>query len=386
MALVGGSNGIFAKTTTNAKGDFRLMGLPEGKLALSFTHEEYQEGHLTGLQPSNKKLQVHVIKLGSISGQVCKSYSKKPLDDFHSCVLESTRNDGADGSTGIPKCDLGEGRFQITHLEPGVAKISVASFGYEAQELPDIPITSGEDTDIGTIYLDGFGRIEGYVTMNGIPLKDDAVKDGIPQAKHVKVSIKQLDPEGGERDSSATPITLADGSFQVEHVPAGLYVVSAAYKHSTSLLKNYISVNVTPGETVRANLELMGSCGIRGVFTKAHEFSYIVRVYEAGKAPSTLIANSDDGCPDAGLFARAWCPSGGDEYEILNLQPGDYDVLGFCSSGIGGVLDPEPICQRVTLRAGQIAELDFDFSSAVPAIRTEEETGRVISINGIPVN
>ncbi len=387
VALVGGANGIFAKTTTNAKGDFRLIGLPEGKLALSFTHEEYQEGHLTGMEPSNKKLQVHVIKLGSISGQVCKSYSKKPFDDFHSCVLELTRNDGADGSTGVPKCDLGDGRFQITHLEPGVAKISVASFGYVTQELPDITITSGEDTDLGIIYLDGFGRIEGYVTMNGVPLKDDAVKDGIPLAKHVKVSITQLDPDGNVRSKRiANPNILTDGSFTIENLSAALYQVQAEYTFSdvhvvaqtTSV--NCMIVNVPPGETVRANIDIMGSCGIRGTYTKVSDFSYIVRVYKAGTAPTIWVDNTESAGNgnDNGLVARTWCPVGENQYEILNLPPGEYDVIGFCSCGLGCTIpgvtyDPEPICQRVTLRNGQIAELNFDFSFVLPPDQQIEE-------------
>ncbi len=400
-----------AESTTDSKGDFQLPKTSKSEVDLKFSRAGYQERLLTKIQWDAENLRVRLSKFGGVSGRVCDSNTGDPLEGFHVRVARLTKPDGTEGSAGVPNSDLGDGHFQVTQVESGVATLWVARFGYLSRKISDVTVALGQETSLGVIHLEAFGAMEGYIKFHGTP-REDAGRGssffGGALARKNSVNLTPLDEDpNGERTNILVldPVKVAykktdrflmwsntytDGYYRIEDIPPGRYLVTAtAMFFETSRYEsiNRTKVSVGPGETIWLNLEMSGSSGLRG--RSSIQEGHIrpeIRVYSQGTAQISLKDSREADYDERLVGVTILDPESG-QYEILNLLPGNYDVAYTCKKQRpesedevwveGGGEDYESgewrsgkttytptferimRFERVTLKDGEVAELDF---------------------------
>ena len=119
------------------------------------------------------------------------------------------------------------------------------------------------------------------------------------------------------------------------------------------------SVDVADGQTVRLDIEIAGSAGIRGTVSAPAGYAMMVFVRGASATEPFSVENASLVINEVLGMAQSG-PDGDGSYEITDLEPGSYNVTAVCMPV--GVQPPQKIPQAsriVTLEEGQSVIVDF---------------------------
>ena len=214
-------------------GSFRLANVPLGNVIV----RAYDGGHAvttTTLEIADCA-KLEPVKLvmsggGSVVG-VARSGDGKPLSGARLTLSE--RSVGF-----VTAMTDEEGRFRFEQLAAGSAHIELSHQGRNA--LQGVEVESGKEVhqDI-TLVADGTGGLRGRVTAGGKPL---------PGVKLVVIA-----GHGRKQGLDAYyPVTGADGTYQVDKLPEGAYIVNVI-SHSASR-----GAPVKPDEVATVDIDLSG--------------------------------------------------------------------------------------------------------------------------------
>lgn len=342
-----------ARTETRVGGDFRLVGLSEGTVDLAFTCTGYQEIRLAGTQVGTSSLRVYLPPQGAICGHVYDARSMRPLEEFQVRVVQLLGPDGTSGAAGVADCTAGDGRFLIRFVDPGVATLSVSAFGYARQEISDVTVASGKETELCG-YLAQMGSIHGCLTVAGIPSEGGG-----------EVRLTPIDT-----DTIAMTVAVdEEGHFLLERVAEGRYIVTVrrwfpAFPGSRHASLNSTEVHVRSGEAVWLDFEMGGTAGVRGRISVPEGYNWVrVVVRDAG----AVSPREGDTVPFGGtedFIAETDSVDAGGYYRILDLPAGVFRLTALC--GWRPDVDTMPTgtkerSQVVAIEDGQVVELDFTF-------------------------
>ncbi|MFM2153168.1 MAG: hypothetical protein RL199_1603, partial [Pseudomonadota bacterium] len=153
---------------TDASGDFRLSGVPEGAQTLVARRAPFADKELDITVPATGSLEVGTLSLeplrgvtGSISGAVhpVGAASKAGVTVYLAGTSISARSDAS-------------GRFSLSPVLPGRYELVAALPGYQTTSLPGIEVTAAQDVSLPELLLtpvgpqhSPFGRIVGRVRL-----------------------------------------------------------------------------------------------------------------------------------------------------------------------------------------------------------------------------
>ncbi|MFN7971413.1 MAG: carboxypeptidase regulatory-like domain-containing protein [Acidobacteriota bacterium] len=201
-----GEDGFGAKS--DASGAFELTGLKAGR----FTLLAVATGYVYAVLPEVEILDGQdregvVIKLergGSVSGTVVRDKDGAPIAGAQVVISE---DEGGLGTV-APAFTDARGRFRMEGLSGKRATLSVSHPEYASRDV-EIALAEHGETAGAVVKLSAGARLKGIVMAGGVPLSGASVSA-----------------------ESGNTVTDASGSFDLDHLPAGLVrlYVSAPYR------------------------------------------------------------------------------------------------------------------------------------------------------------
>ncbi|NOZ84841.1 MAG: hypothetical protein GXP49_00985 [Deltaproteobacteria bacterium] len=150
------------------------------------------------------------------------------------------------GKTGIPDS---KGRFRIDGLAPGVHEVSIEAPHHLKWQRGGIYVPTGEVVNLGEVRLVGArGGLSGHVVLEKRPNQVLDSRSG------VTISIKPVAPGQDALQAGYNTTTERNGSWSIEGLLEGSYVVRAAY--SGFLDSDAVRVDIVGGE-IRAVQDLL---------------------------------------------------------------------------------------------------------------------------------
>jgi protocatechuate 3,4-dioxygenase beta subunit len=321
------------RTTTDAAGQFTIMGLTAGRGAIHADKDGLVRASARVIIPSDDILLLLGAR-GKIAGRVeAPGRSVLPRGEISIWTFREGRDSA---QTTAPTDEAG--RFSAS-VEPGPSILLVAEIhGFGTSEV-ETSVEPGKRREV-VIPIRRGGAIEGVVVsrVSGEPVEDAEVR------LESRMSWTTL------RD-----VVDADGKFDIDDVPEGPVAILARHGDHRSVRQE---IHVIAGDTTTVRIELEGGQGIHGRVSRHGNALPGVRVAVLGTGGSA-VAQVESG--PGGL------------YEILGLAPGEYDVSVNTSGPDGRTL---VLRRRVTVEAGRLTERDLDVGAVLV-------TGRVLR-NGSP--
>ncbi len=288
---------------------------------------------------------------GSIAGLVLDATTRQPIKDLFIQVAHVESSDELPPLHGhLEIDDSQQGAFLIEDISPGTATLWVSADGRGLQEV-QVEVASGQTRNI-TVYLTAAAVLEGYVTLNGNPAQNASVSPWSVETQ--RNAIKQ----GGSQNSAQTN---KEGYYKIQGLKKGTYLVKFAVRlpdlPNSAQAFDQAEIELKAGRSTILDFDFGGSATVRGSFSHPDiELSWYVAVL-----------TGDDAYPDGPAHsgqkvASAWKVEDSGYYEIGNLPPGTYTVIGTCreKSDTGFVAVAEQ-SKTVTLGEGETAEVDFNF-------------------------
>jgi hypothetical protein len=265
---------------------------------------------------------------GDLAGTVLDASSGAPVPKFFVAVTDIESPSEPHPRHGDVIVEEGKNTFQIRAISPGAATVYFSAPGYASTET-HVNVESGKSGAVSAL-LSPEGAIEGTVTLNGAPCSG-------------RVSMRladrrpMLEPWGGN-PSFPAPARGADadaeGTFTVRGLSSGDYLVRAdalaASGPPSLILHGWSKASVVAGRVTRVDLGLEGAATLRGNFTFPDGYKYTwLRVYEG--ALSTRLPLEDEFREWGLIRATADFAGKSGPFEVPNLAPGTYTVVGLCS-------------------------------------------------------
>ncbi len=126
---------IFAETTTDASGDFRIFGMKPGSYEVRFEKEGYRLGnkippqpYIVGQTPSPVSIRLEMTRLVSLSGRVVDA-DGNPMSQGEVKIVD-----------GIPVPVAADGTFLMKDLEPGTYTLAAVPKATPASEGARVPV------------------------------------------------------------------------------------------------------------------------------------------------------------------------------------------------------------------------------------------------------
>lgn len=301
---------------------FRIQGNPETPAGIKSMH----------FQPTMRVTVRDVA--GSISGTVSGAADSINVEGL-TVTADPTGTGTVEGYQTMTATALTneDGTYTIHYLVPGEYEVSVTpDEGYLA--LPAVQtVTVGEDEDVMGIdfEIDEAGSIAGTVTAT-----DDSIS----------VEGLTVTAEDTANDNTVTAETGSDGTYTIENVLPGEYLVTVAVGEGFLTVPDTATVNVAAGEDVTGvDFEIDDVAGsISGTVTAADD----------SIAVNGLTVTAADTAADNTVTAE----TGEDgTYTMGHVLPGEYLV----TVDVGEGFVTEPDTATVTLApAEDVAEVDFE--------------------------
>jgi protocatechuate 3,4-dioxygenase beta subunit len=344
--LASSRSGLYASSTSDEGGVFRLRGLSAGRYRLRAAAQDTVQSPRFWLQPSL------LAEVGDEDVRIVLEASAK----LHGLV-ELSDGDAAEhfavALALLPPTEFKdtEGSFVIDEVPPGNHLITVTAPGHEPHKL-DVQIAAGEDGDLGRIVLRP-GRSIAGVVLDG---------NGSPVARATVLAGEQLLGDGS-RPGGATLTTQSDeqGRFELSGVPAAPLTLLAEHPvHGRSA--PLLATLAQGGEQVE--LRLGAVTALSGTVTS----------HGHPVAQAAVVATPTDVA--TGRFVVMTQADG--RYRFERLAEGSYTITA--------ALNPTPTMQLLQSVAAQVGrngnggEIDIDIQLGGPtlAVHVLEASGRPV--------
>jgi len=266
---------------------------------------------------------------GNIEGRVIAAATGAPVEDFSLDVIKVEAPEEDSPRPGKMTIDKPNGTFRIEGVSAGVATLELKAPGY-ARERIQVNVQPGQTTPV-RFELAPEGVLRGFVMRNGRPSGHGYVT--IPNVEHSQYCG-----------------TNEEGYYELRELKAGTYLVNFTmwlYEDARGGAQacERLWVEVASGHETRVDIDYQGHGVIHGTFEGPEEDKWTVRVLDSSLPQ------------DDQLRATAWKFKQNGQYEIVDLAPGTYTVVGICTGEDGAVAEQS---QTVSLSEGEVAEVNFD--------------------------
>jgi hypothetical protein len=279
---------------------------------------------------------------GNISGHVLDARTGKPLREFS--VKVAGAESGGEHSSAKHQVKFDEsqdGVFSIANVPGGMATLKISAPGYESEEF-QLRIRRGQTRK--TVFYLGGGSLQVHVAHNG-------------KGKHgayVKARYLGEGPGFYSRGIEAGE----EGSYEIKGLREGNYLVITGFQSvgaPVTYNHDYTLVKIEAGKTTRTDFKFQENAVIRGRFTFPDNVLYgrvcVFRERDENHDNSLREYERTDGTV---MYIKKG------HYEISNLPPGTYKVVGECIPKKKGTTIGTR-SSTVTLGEKKTGEVDFDF-------------------------
>lgn len=297
-----------SETMTDVDGFFCLKRLPPGDYVISTTNHGYYmdrisvQARLTVGEGETVERDL-VFDTASLEGIVYIFDTPRKGARIH---IESKEQD-VEGRA-APRSISGrfeskkDGSYRFIGLTPGRYEITVYYNGSEGifEIHREAEIHEGRNTRDLRIESSGFGNIEGYLFVEGVPQKDS------------QVSVLQPDLSFGKHVSSDQ-----EGRFEFRNIPAGRVRLRSYFQFDESPPSFLLSkeLELLPGETIRQDFHLAPGTGVLLVTVKDKAGSKVYSTVEIiRKTPG------EEALLSINLMFK------GDSRRVEHLPPGEYEL------------------------------------------------------------
>jgi protocatechuate 3,4-dioxygenase beta subunit len=354
-------------TITNEQGSFHVDRLEPGRYTATATSA-------AGYGESDGSMRVGLAQ--HVSGMIVKLYPAVriegrvviPDEKKSTCKDSSLSLSSREPARNLQAQRDPDGTLHVDGVLPGNYEVEIECRGFRARDKYAHLVVASKDLMGLEWQVDDGALIRGRVlTKSGAPVERASVSASAKGAAAREVT-------GGASDTSAR-----DGTYKLEALKPGTYTINVHGEHGIAPKDGWKVTVQSPGAVVDQDLVLDEGGTIHGTVVDA------------------------DGKPMPGVHVRAqaiandfeWSPGGsvrsGDDgsFELDNLRPGDYRVIGSRSSwgwGTGemrkpGTDDDAKQGERTTVRASQISSvrLVVEATSGVIHGRVEDADGKPVT-------
>jgi hypothetical protein len=338
---------------TGADGSFVLRDVAAGEQIIGAGHPDFLPASVMVRVREGRETHVTISLeiAGMIAGYVTENGLPSPGARIH---LAGT--DRYYGYHMQPVTTDENGYYEFTSLAPGRYEMeaypssSDEPGGLKAVEQAIVNVQQGRITEKDFDFISGYAAIEGYVVRNRVPVTS---KDG----KVFAATISERGQIAGESSLDES------GFYRIEGLPGGSYVVTAFIPDTETdrLALRSVNVQVAEGRAVRADIDIGGSCVIRGkVSLPAGYEMAMVLVRDASQTEPISFEDTPLGVLAGQVVGVAQCDPDG-RYEIGDLAAGSYNVTVVCpvQADAGPPTDVIQESQTVTVEEGDAVQLDF---------------------------
>ncbi len=320
---------------TNADGGFELRGLLPGRYELSVTSDEpAPELPVIVELPTGRDLddvRIELLASGSIVGRVVdESGVPQPGVDVSAKPL------GKWGGGGGTRSD-DEGHFVLEHLRIGEVRVR-AGMGWDDMRAPGtsdddvqgelVKVEAGKQVEVELVIESRNGVIRGRVLdEQGAPVDDAFISaERMPESATASASVSRLMVRWAGFGRETPILSEVDGSFTIEQLSAGRYVVRAHRRGGGEALLEGVELGSSVELTIAATGSLSGRLVVPG-----------------GEPPerfSIAVEDAKQGISERDQFFRTQ-----GQWQLGELPAGSYRVT---ASGMAGTASIE-----VELAAGE---------------------------------
>ncbi|MHC4692964.1 MAG: M56 family metallopeptidase [Planctomycetota bacterium] len=340
----------FDWTALDGAGQFKIEGVPPGSYffvveGIEVGYEKRAENDPVVISAGQVIEDIDVIvetkeEPGNISGHVLDARTGKALKEF-SVEVTGAESAGEHSSTKHQvKFDESEdGFFSIEKIPSGIATLQISAAGYESEEF-QLRIRGGGTRK--TVFYLGGGSMRVRVRHNGRG----------KQGAFVKARYLGEGPGFYSRG-----IEFGEGSYEIKGLREGNYLVLAGFQSVGAPVTynfDYTLVKIEAGKTARTDFKFQENAVIRGRFTFPDNVQYgrVCVFREPDENHNESLSESE-----RSIGTVMYIKKDG-HYEISNLPPGTYKVVGECIPK-GTTIGTRS--RNVTLGEGRTGEVDFDF-------------------------
>lgn len=324
------------ETVTDQSGAFRLTGMPAGEYKVragrpGASEEKMSLATPVTAKPGGPKLQLTIAGDGRVIGKIAAE--GKPVERFFIRI----------GEYGMPFTST-DGAFALP-VAAGKHSISISGPGFVEKWQPDVVVTEGKDTDLGTIAVTPGRSISGRVLdASGTPVAKATVAAGsllTGGGKELYIASESPGAKNTETDK--------DGRFVLEGFNNGPVMVIAG---KTDLGRT-ASIRIPPG-TASATLELQ----------LAPTSSMEGKILRDGKpVPDVVIIANPIGAVGSNFFTT----TGADGTFALDaIAPGNYIV--YPMFGGGGPRPKDIYTRQVIVSPGKRSKVEIDATPGALAV------------------
>lgn len=325
------------ETVTDQGGAFQLTGMPGGQYKVRAGRPGASEELMSlatpvTAKPGDTKLRLTLAGDGRVIGKVALADGKPPGRFFIRIGDYGMPFGAADGAFALP-------------VAAGKHTISISGPGFVEKRQPDVVVTEGKDTDLGTISVTPGRSISGRVLdASGAPVAKATVAAGAlltGGGKELYIATESPGAKDTETDQ--------DGRFVLEGFNTGPITVVAGKLD----VGRSASVRVPPGpNSATLDLVLAPTTALEG------------KIVRDGKpaADVVIIAN-----PTGAVGSNFFTTTGADGTFALDaIAPDEYIV--YPMFGGGGPRPKDIYTRRVNVPAGKRAKVEIDATPGTAAV------------------
>jgi protocatechuate 3,4-dioxygenase beta subunit len=290
----------FDRSYSTARGFFRVLNLPRGLYNLTVVAEGYEVYQTDDLViGSSRRTVIPRIRLkdaGGVVGTLLSSSTNRPVNDVAISLIDPKKTPGEGKKTALHARSDYSGRFRVGSVAPGEYVIEFAHPNYVKSSLENIVVSQRKATDLGKLFLESGGTIQGTVTDD----KDEGIH-------WVKVRISGVMPEKDGR-------TDTFGNYILQGVRPGRWPVVVEGNVNGRKIYAFRTVNIRADETEEANFRLETSADLDGMLAAADGIirSGNIRIHPFDENASVIEDIRYDGTASAQRF------------QIHKVPPGQY--------------------------------------------------------------
>ncbi len=323
--------------TTDAAGNFAIDELPAGKeTRLSVFEDSYVAAEVAVTPGRAEHIDIVLSHGGSM--RVRTLLDGQPVEEF-SVMIETADSLNRSGHTST-------GEVLVSGIQPGEVQVNVHLMNGQGSlhRKVKVIVAAGQETPLEVSLGQGTAAIDGAILTQGTP------------PAYARIALGR--PDGA---FSANMAANADGTFRIEHIPAGTYSLhcSTHWDSGEQAMRTF-EITLQENETQRVMCEFAGSCSVEGVLqgvpAGAKGFVYVLD--GAVPMPSEATPEALGALINQHLAHVAQAEDSG-AISVRHLEPGTYTFLSMC---LAQPDNPETLrfsAQVLELKAGETAALNL---------------------------